>query len=204
MPSKQARCFPENRLRTLRAVVSTCDGCWSLARSGGTDPPVVDTLVVDGSFDRSGHPGPDRCHLRWPDVIAGHAAKQRTYTPSSCRNLRRRYGGACSPPNEPSPITCYDRPASRASRRSLIEHTLGGTEAHLRDRNSRESGIVNRSHWIRAIPVVGVFDFVKHLFEGLHTSLYPQEVLACSHSTKRKILIIIGAELEQATDERLR
>ena len=54
------------------------------------------------------------------------------------------------------------------SHHGLIERTLGGTEAYLRDRNSRESGIVNRSHRIRAIPVVGVFDFVKHLFDGLH------------------------------------
>jgi len=51
---------------------------------------------------------------------------------------------------------------------SLVERTLGGTEAHLRDRNSRESGIVYRSHGIRAIPVVGVLDFVKNLVGGLH------------------------------------
>lgn len=52
-----------------------CDGCWNPGRSGITDPPAVDTLIVDGSFDRSSHPGLDRCHLRWLDVIAGRAVK---------------------------------------------------------------------------------------------------------------------------------
>jgi len=54
------------------------------------------------------------------------------------------------------------------SHHGLIERTLGGTEAYLRDRNSRESGIVNRNHRIRAIPVVGVLDLIQHLFSGLH------------------------------------
>ena len=54
------------------------------------------------------------------------------------------------------------------SHHGLIELALGGTEAYLRDRNSRESGIVDRSRGIRAIPVVGVLDLVKHLVGGLH------------------------------------
>ena len=36
---------------------------------------MADTLVVDGSFNSSGPPELDRCHFRWSDVIAGHAAK---------------------------------------------------------------------------------------------------------------------------------
>jgi len=54
------------------------------------------------------------------------------------------------------------------SHHGLIELALGGTEAYLRDRNSCESGIVDRSQGSRAIPVVGVLDLVKHLFGGLH------------------------------------
>ena len=54
------------------------------------------------------------------------------------------------------------------SHHGLIERTLGGTEAYLRDRNSCESGIIDRSRGIRAIPVVGVLDLVKHLVGGLH------------------------------------
>ncbi|WP_178387961.1 hypothetical protein [Actinomyces oris] len=45
---------------------------------------------------------------------------------------------------------------------------LGSTEAYLRDRNSCEIGIVDRSHGSRTIPVVGVLNLVKHLFGGLH------------------------------------
>ena len=51
---------------------------------------------------------------------------------------------------------------------SLIERTLGSTEIYLCDRNSRESGIADRSHRIRPIPVISVLDLVKHLVGGLH------------------------------------
>lgn len=51
-------------------------GYWNPARSGGIDPPAVDTLAVDARpFNRSGHSGLDCCHFRWLDAIAGHAAK---------------------------------------------------------------------------------------------------------------------------------
>jgi len=55
------------------------------------------------------------------------------------------------------------------SHHGFIELALSGTEAYLRDRNFCESGIVDRGHRIRAIPVVGVLDLIKHLFSGLHT-----------------------------------
>jgi hypothetical protein len=82
---------------------------------------------------------------------------------------------------------------------SLIERTLGGTEPYLRDRNSREGRILNCGHRIRAIPVVGVLDLVKHLFGGLHISLPPQELLARRHSMKDEA-VIIGTGLDQAAE----
>ena len=41
----------------------------------GTDLSAVDAPAVYATFDRSGQPGLDRCHLRWLDVIESRAAK---------------------------------------------------------------------------------------------------------------------------------
>ena len=50
----------------------------------------------------------------------------------------------------------------------LIELTLGGTEAYLRDRNFCESRIVDRSHRIRTVSILGVLNLVEHFFGGFH------------------------------------
>ncbi len=92
-----------------------CDDCWSPARPGGTDPPEVNILSVNSSFDRSGCAGFDRRHLRWPDVRAGHTAETAYLYTVIGPGLRRRREGACSHPDESSLIICYDRPTSRAS-----------------------------------------------------------------------------------------
>ena len=85
---------------------------------------------------------------------------------------------------------------------SLIERTLSGPETYLRDRNSCESGIVDRSHRIRTIPVVGVLDLVKHLFDSFHIHFLLKN-FSRGHSMKNEV-VIIDTELEQATDERIR
>lgn len=40
-----------------------------------TDPSAVDAPAVYASFDGSGQPGLDCCHLRWLDVIESYAVK---------------------------------------------------------------------------------------------------------------------------------
>ena len=52
----------------------THQGCLR-RRQGDMDPPAVDTSVVCGSCGRSCCAGLDPCHLRWPDVMAGHATR---------------------------------------------------------------------------------------------------------------------------------